>query len=74
MFREFYKERDVVIEERRMRTESQPIGRLVERFVEAAFSAHPYGRPPVGYRSDLERYTMTDAKAFFDEYYGPPTW
>jgi predicted Zn-dependent peptidase len=71
VFREFYKERDVVIEERRMRTESQPIGRLVERFVEAAFSAHPYGRPPVGYRSDLERYTMTDAKAFFDQYYGP---
>jgi predicted Zn-dependent peptidase len=71
VFREFYKERDVVIEERRMRTESQPIGRLVERFVEAAFSAHPYGRPPVGYRSDLERYTMTDAKAFFEQYYGP---
>jgi predicted Zn-dependent peptidase len=71
VFREFYKERDVVIEERRMRTESQPIGRLIERFVEAAFAAHPYGRPPVGYRSDLERYTMTDAKQFFDEYYGP---
>jgi predicted Zn-dependent peptidase len=71
VFREFYKERDVVIEERRMRTESQPIGRLIERFVEASFAAHPYGRPPVGYRSDLERYTMTDAKKFFDDYYGP---
>jgi predicted Zn-dependent peptidase len=71
VFREFYKERDVVIEERRMRTESQPIGRLVERFNGAAFAAHPYGRPPVGYRSDLERYTMTDAKAFFEQYYPP---
>ena len=74
MFREFYKERDVVIEERRMRTESQPIGRLVERFIAAAFAAHPYGNPAIGYRSDLERYTMGDAMAFFDKYYGPPTW
>lgn len=71
VFREFYKERDVVIEERRMRSESQPIGRLVERFVAAAFTAHPYGRPPVGFRSDLDRLSMTDARAFFDTYYAP---
>ena len=41
VFREFYKERNVVIEERRMRTDSNPIGRLLEQFVEEAFSAHP---------------------------------
>jgi predicted Zn-dependent peptidase len=70
VFREFYKERDVVLEERRMRTESQPIGRLVEKFVGAAFTAHPYHNPPIGYSSDLHRYTMTDARAFFDQYYG----
>jgi predicted Zn-dependent peptidase len=71
VFREFYKERDVVIEERRLRTESQPTGRLVERFINAAFTAHPYGNAPIGYRSDLERYTMSDSLAFFDKYYGP---
>jgi predicted Zn-dependent peptidase len=70
VFREFYKERDVVLEERRMRTESQPTGRLVEKFVNAAFTAHPYHNPPIGYTSDLQRYTMTDARAFFDQYYG----
>ena len=71
VFREFYKERDVVIEERRLRTESQPTGRLVERFIDAAFTAHPYSNAPIGYRSDLERYTMSDSLAFFDKYYGP---
>src|SRR6476661_8428070 len=41
VFREFYEERDVVMEERRMSTESQPFGRLVEQFTSAAFTAHP---------------------------------
>jgi predicted Zn-dependent peptidase len=71
VFREFYKERDVVIEERRLRTESQPTGRLIERFMAAAFIAHPYSNAAIGHRSDLERYTMSDSKAFFDKYYGP---
>ena len=43
--REFYKERDVVMEERRMRTDSNPIGRMVEQFLATAYVAHPYGRP-----------------------------
>ena len=71
VFREFYKERDVVIEERRLRTESQPFGRLLERFIAAAFIAHPYSNAPIGHRSDLERYTMSDSMAFFDKYYAP---
>jgi predicted Zn-dependent peptidase len=71
VFREFYKERDVVIEERRLRTESQPTGRLIERFIAAAFVAHPYSNAPIGHRSDLERYTMNDSMAFFDKYYAP---
>src|SRR5216110_157659 len=54
VFREFYKERDVVTEERRMRTESSPVGRLIEQFLAAAFTAHPYGQPVVGWPSDLE--------------------
>jgi predicted Zn-dependent peptidase len=71
VFREFYKERNVVIEERRMRTDSNPIGRLVEQFVEIAFTAHPYHRPTIGYISDLNTFSATDAEHFFDTYYIP---
>lgn len=71
VFREFYKERDVVYEERRMRTESSPIGRLVEKFTQGSFVAHPYHEPPIGQRSDLDHLTITDAQAFFDKYYAP---
>ncbi|MDH3404117.1 MAG: insulinase family protein [Acidobacteriota bacterium] len=71
VFREFYEERDVVQEERRLRTESQPIGRLLEQFQATAFVAHPYKQPVVGYMSDLQSITMTDARAFFEKYYVP---
>jgi predicted Zn-dependent peptidase len=71
VFREFYKERDVVHEERRMRTESSPIGRLIEQALAAAFTAHPYGQPVVGWPSDLESFSATDAQAFFNKYYVP---
>ncbi len=71
VFREFYKERDVVQEERRLRTESQPLGRLIEQFLAAAFTAHPYGMPTVGYMSDLQSFTREDAKAFHERYYAP---
>ena len=71
VFREFYKERDVVTEERRMRTESSPIGRVVEEFLATAFTAHPYGFPVVGWPSDLKTFSATDAGAFFKKYYVP---
>ena len=71
VMREFYKERNVVIEERRMRTDSNPIGRLLEQFGASAFEAHPYHRPTVGWMSDLNSFSATDAKKFFDEYYVP---
>jgi len=71
VFREFYKERNVVIEERRLRTDSSPIGRLIEQFLSEAFSAHPYHRPTVGYMSDLNTISASDAQAFFDRYYIP---
>jgi len=71
VFREFYKERNVVIEERRMRTDSNPVGRLVEQFVEIAFTAHPYHRPTIGYISDLNTFSATDAEHFFDNFYIP---
>jgi predicted Zn-dependent peptidase len=72
VMREFYKERDVVIEERRMRTDSNPIGRLLEQFTTAAFQAHPYHRPTIGWMADLNSFSATDAQRFFGEYYVPP--
>ena len=71
VMREFYKERDVVMEERRMRTDSSPEGRLIEQFLAAAYEAHPYGRPVVGWPSDLHSFSATDAKNFYHKYYVP---
>ena len=71
VMRQFYKERNVVIEERRMRTDSNPIGRLLEQFTEEAFAAHPYHRPTIGWISDLNSFSATDAQTFFDKYYVP---
>ncbi len=71
VMREFYKERNVVIEERRMRTDSNPFGRMLEQFTEEAFAAHPYHRPTVGWMSDLNHFSATDAQNFFDKYYVP---
>ncbi len=71
VLREFYKERNVVIEERRMSTDSRPIGRLIEQFTEEAFAAHPYHRPTIGWISDLNSFSATQAQKFFDQYYVP---
>ena len=71
VMRQFYQERDVVYEERRMRTDSSPIGRMLEQLLAAAFTAHPYGRPVVGWPSDLETFSATDAQKFWETYYVP---
>lgn len=71
VYRQFYKERDVVFEERRMRTESSPFGRLIEQFLSTAFTAHPYGFPTVGWASDLQTFSASDADAFAKKYYVP---
>jgi predicted Zn-dependent peptidase len=70
VLREFYKERDVVMEERRM-NESRPVGRLIEEFLAAAYKAHPYGSPTLGHMSDLQQLTRQDAEAFYSKYYVP---
>jgi predicted Zn-dependent peptidase len=62
--REFYKERSVVLEERRMRTDSNPIGRLLEQFVATAYVAHNYGRSGIGWPSEVSQITATEAMAF----------
>ena len=71
--REFYKERDVVMEKRRMRIDSNPIGKLVEQFLAAAYVAHPYHRPGVGWESELSQITATEAAAFHGNIMFPPT-
>jgi predicted Zn-dependent peptidase len=71
VMREFYKERDVVMEERRMRVDSNPVGRTMEQFQAAAFTAHAYGQPTIGWPSDLRSFSATDAQSFFDRYYVP---
>jgi len=71
VMREFYKERDVVYEERRLRTDSSPQGRLLEQFLGAAYIAHPYGHPVLGWPSDLRAFSATDAIHFFHKYYVP---
>jgi predicted Zn-dependent peptidase len=67
--REFYKERDVVMEERRMRTDSNPIGRLVEQFAATAYVAHNYGRSSIGWPSEVSQITATEAMEFHRKYY-----
>src|SRR3989454_6959422 len=69
--REFYKEKKVVLEERRQRTDNSPSGRLDEAFAAAAFMAHPYGLPVIGWPSDLEALSRAQTEAFFQTYYGP---
>jgi predicted Zn-dependent peptidase len=72
VYRGFYEERDVVREERRMRTESNPVGKLVEALVTGAFVAHPYREPAVGWASDVENFSVEDAETFFRKYYVAP--
>jgi predicted Zn-dependent peptidase len=67
--REFYKERDVVLEERRMRTDSNPIGRLVEQFLATAYVAHDYGRSGIGWPSEVSQISATEAMDFHKKYY-----
>ncbi len=71
VLREMYKERMVIQEERRMRTENTPSGRLHEEFLATAFRAHPYGTPIVGHMSDIINYNRDEAKKFFEKYYSP---
>ena len=71
VFREFYAERAVVHEERRLRTDSTPIGKFREQFDAMFWESSPYSWPVVGWPSDLEGMTREEALAFFDVYYAP---
>jgi predicted Zn-dependent peptidase len=71
ILREFYSERDVVYEERRLRTDNDPGGKLWEQLAAAAYTAHPYGWPVVGWASDLETVLREEVEDFFYQYYSP---
>ncbi len=71
VFREFYAEREVVKEERRMRTDSTPTGLINEAFSAMFWEAHPYKWPVIGWMSDIDQYTLSDAEAYFQKHYSP---
>jgi predicted Zn-dependent peptidase len=71
VFREFYKEKEVILEERRLRTENSPIGQMIEVFLGKAFAVHPYKRPVIGYSKDIQNLTRQDVQTFFETHYVP---
>ncbi len=71
VFREFYSERDVVLEERRLRVEATPTGKVQETFNALIWQAHPYSWPVIGWPSDITTVTRDQADYFFSTYYAP---
>jgi predicted Zn-dependent peptidase len=71
VFREFYSERDVVHEERRLRTESTPTGIFQEQFEAMFWTSSGYSWPVIGWSSDLNSYTMEEAMRYWNIYYRP---
>ena len=71
VFREFYSERDVVREERRLRVESDPTAKFEEQFDAMFWQGSPYHHPVIGWPSDVESISRAQANQFFDTYYAP---
>ncbi len=71
VFREFYQEKQVILEERRLRTDNSAIGKTIEAFLDTAFTSHPYKRPVIGYNEDIQNLTREDVEQFFATYYAP---
>jgi predicted Zn-dependent peptidase len=71
VFREFYAERDVVMEERRLRTEATPLGKFEEQFEAMIWQSSPYLWPVIGWPSDLPAITKAQAEEFYGLYYSP---
>jgi predicted Zn-dependent peptidase len=71
VWREFFTEKQVVLEERRGRLESNPIGRMIQKLTATAYSAHPYRNPVIGWTSDIESLGPTDLQAFYERHYRP---
>ena len=73
VFREFYTERDVVMEEWRQRIEVDPSGKLYEQFVATAFKSHPYRRPVIGWKEDIEKLDISAINKYYQRYKSPQT-
>ena len=71
VFRQFYKEREVVMEERRMRTDDSPEGKLYETMLYTAFTMHPNRLPVIGWASDIQQLRTRDIQKLYKEYYRP---
>lgn len=71
VFREFYSERDVVYEERRLSVDTQPDGILYETLASLIFQASPYHAPVIGWPSDISHMKKSDIDVFFKTYYAP---
>jgi predicted Zn-dependent peptidase len=71
VFREFYAERDVVFEERRMRTDSTPLGKFSELYNSMFWQSTPYSWPTVGWPSDIPAITKAQADEFYATFYSP---
>jgi zinc protease len=69
--KEFAKEIKVVMEERRMRTDDEPHALLQEKMMAAIYQEHPYQHPVIGWMSDLEQMNVSDAKAWYQQWYAP---
>ncbi len=69
--KEFLSERNVVKEERRMRTEDDPVSAMVEQMMSVAFSAYPYQWPVIGWMSDISNFTRDDLARYYRTYYEP---
>jgi len=68
---EFAKERQVVAEERRRRTEDKPNSQTYEYFMATAYQTSPYHNPVIGWMSDIQNYTLADLKAWYQRWYAP---
>ena len=71
VFREFYSERDVILEERRLRVDATPTGKIMESFFAMTWEAHPYRWPVLGWPSDISQVNRETADRFFATYYAP---
>ncbi len=71
VLREFYTERDVVMEERRRSYESKPSGMMYEALIATAFRVHPYRHPVIGWNSDISNLTKAKTQDFLQRYYAP---
>jgi len=71
VFREFYEEQQVILEERRMRVDNSPGGALWETLFSTAYAGHPYHHPVIGWADDMANYTREQVTAFYTRYYAP---